>query len=304
MRRLQPARARRRLTRRLQDLRENAGYKQAELGRILEWSQSKVQRIENGVTPITRADLFFLLRALAVPEESTEFKELDELAALARARPKYVEYKDILDAQFLDYLQEEWVADRLRQYEPSMVPGILQIRAYTLALLRDFYDTENVSERERDERIVRAERMASLRQERQADIFVRAEEGSIKAEFLLDESVVMHAVGNEVGEPHIMDDQLKFILEAATRKNISIGILPFSAGAHRGLLGSFAILSFPDDEPSLLFIENSAEDLATKEKPDETNARIAMFQSLQERAFYGAEFESVVQAARARIPQR
>src|SRR5205807_1261853 len=58
-----------------------------------------------------------------------------------------------------------------------------------------------------------------------------------------------------IGEPGVMRRQLQHLLMCSGRRNITIRVLPFAAGAQPGLRGPFLILDFPD-QPSLVFLEH------------------------------------------------
>ncbi|MFB9414781.1 helix-turn-helix domain-containing protein [Dactylosporangium matsuzakiense] len=299
MKRLQPARAKRRLTKMLQELREGAEKTQIELGQELGWSQSKVQRIENGLTTITKADLYYLLNHFGIRPDGDRFKELDWLGEQARAKPRYGEFRSILtDRNYAAYLEQEEGASSLRQHEPSLVPGILQTERYSMALLHEFLEIDQASERTQEELLERAERIAALRQRRQEDLIGRGAEGMLRAEFLINEAVIRQAIGAEVGDKTVMTQQLKHLQTLARVENVSIGILTFGVGSHRGMQGPFVVLDFAEeDESPLLYVENARGDYATNINEDEIRARINVFQSLQQRAVYGDQFDEVIESA-------
>src|SRR5260370_2259915 len=66
---------------------------------------------------------------------------------------------------------------------------------------------------------------------------------------LLDES----AVCRQVGGPQAMREQLAPLAEIADWPNVTIQILPFSAGTHSGMDAEFVIVDFPnpDADPSV-----------------------------------------------------
>src|SRR5436190_16755967 len=80
---------------------------------------------------------------------------------------------------------------------------------------------------------VRMERQSLLIQDDPIDLWV-----------VLDEAVVSRPVGGDA----VMRDQLKRLVEAAELPNVTLQILPFAAGAHAGMDGTFAILDFPEVE--------------------------------------------------------
>jgi hypothetical protein len=57
---------------------------------------------------------------------------------------------------------------------------------------------------------------------------------------IIDEAVLRRPIGG----PDVMRRQLRRLVEAAEMSMITVQVLPFSAGAHRGLTGSFMVLEF------------------------------------------------------------
>jgi hypothetical protein len=54
-----------------------------------------------------------------------------------------------------------------------------------------------------------------------------------------------------------MRGQLERLLEAAKLPNVTLQILPFAAGAHSAMVGTFSILRFADRElPDLVYLEH------------------------------------------------
>ena len=61
---------------------------------------------------------------------------------------------------------------------------------------------------------------------------------------ILDEAVLHR----QVGGPNVTSAQLSALREASTRPDVTIQVLPFTAGATAGLDGEFVILTFPSAE--------------------------------------------------------
>ena len=68
---------------------------------------------------------------------------------------------------------------------------------------------------------------------------------------VLDEPVLHRLVGGY----QIMRDQLQRMVEAALLPNVTIQIIPFSAGAHPAMESSFDIIEFSTVTPSLVYVE-------------------------------------------------
>src|ERR1700760_1374648 len=95
-----PAVARRRLRLALREARESAGRTQQEVAEQMEWSLSKVIRIENGDNTIAPNDLRPLLTYLGVKDREL-FASLTATAKIARQRQSAAWYRK---AEFRDSL--------------------------------------------------------------------------------------------------------------------------------------------------------------------------------------------------------
>jgi hypothetical protein len=72
---------------------------------------------------------------------------------------------------------------------------------------------------------------------------------------VVDEAVIRRHVGISK-DPAIMPYQLRDIAEKAERDElITLRVMPFTAGAHRGLSGPFTLLEFDGGLPDVLYID-------------------------------------------------
>ncbi|NNN32059.1 helix-turn-helix domain-containing protein [Streptomyces sp. S3(2020)] len=234
-----PSLNRRKLRLALRQARERAGLTQREAAEQVEWSQSKLIRVETGTVSVSVSDL----RALVTLYHITDPGEVDELEQAARGSKGaswWSKYHDVVTPQFAQYLGYESAAVSLHTYHPIVVPGHLQTRSYAEALLAP-----------RGLAPERAERVVDLRMERQERMFDAS--GGPVTTFVLDEA----AVRRQIGGKEVLDGQLDQLLDFGTRDGITLRVLPFEAGAHYSTLGSFVLLSFPDDD-DLLYLEHAA----------------------------------------------
>jgi len=116
---------RRRLTIELRRRRAEAKLTQRQVAQSLDWSPSKVIRIEQGTVRIGVTDLQALLRLYGVSDPEM----IAELTAMARESKKlpFAEYREIFAAEALRYFQYEANASIIRQVTPLLVPGLLQL---------------------------------------------------------------------------------------------------------------------------------------------------------------------------------
>ena len=121
------------LAKELRRLREEHGLTQQEVAEGLKWPREKVGRIETAATSVSAADLRRLLDRYDIADEE-EIAEFERRAASAQ-RPGWNEYKGLLRGRYMTYLGFEEVATVMRQYHLSLIPGLLQTRAYMREIL-------------------------------------------------------------------------------------------------------------------------------------------------------------------------
>jgi hypothetical protein len=143
-------------------------------------------------------------------------------------------------ASFRSFVEHEEKATELRMFEHSLVPGLLQTEDYARATLER---QPNVTQDQVSEWL--AARMA-----RQA-VLTRKTPRPPLVWAVLDEAVLYR----EVGGPKVMHDQLMHLVAASELPNVTIQILPSSAGGHSGLLGAFIIADFPAEQ-SIVFLDD------------------------------------------------
>ena len=224
-------------------LRRDARKTQDEVAKALDWSVSKVIRIEGGTVGTSTTDLHALLRLYGMAEGETT-GELVQLAKGTRERGWWASYP-IDDQQFRTYLGYEAGASHIRVFHPTFVPGLLQTMDYARVILRQFVRNPN------DEMI---EALAGLRIERQDRLAER--DPAPYRHFILDEGVIRRHVGalakNGKG---IMPAQLRHMVQAAQDDRVTLQIIPFSKGAHFGMRGAFTLLEFDADLSEVLYLE-------------------------------------------------
>lgn len=237
-----PAVARRRLRLALRRAREAKGFTQGQVADALDWSLSKVQRIESGDVTISSTDLKALLASINV----TDTKCIDQMMDLARACRRKgwwddAKYREHLTPAMMQLLQFETEASAIRAFHPTLVPGLLQTPAYAEFIL-SFWSDELTEE----DRSVRYEVRMRRRE------YLRDRADPPQCLLILDESVLSRVVGG----PEVMAEQLRELL-GHTRKtpHITVRILPFIASANLAELGQFHILDLGDEESAVLYRE-------------------------------------------------
>jgi transcriptional regulator with XRE-family HTH domain len=222
-------------------LRKEKGQTQEQVAESLEWSASKVIRVEGGRSSISKTDLEALLRAYGVTSE-TQRSRLQNLNRGAKAVGWWNAYRSHLAATYLEYVGYETGAVFIRQFQNSVVPGLLQTPEYARALT-----VISVEEKATIDAVV------GLRLQRQSELARR--EPRPRQYYILDEAVVRRNIGAP-GDPSIMPDQLRHIVtQARDDDRITVRVIPFSKGAHAGLSGTFTLLEFDGGLPDLLYLD-------------------------------------------------
>lgn len=213
-----------RLAAELREIRESRGKSRREVFEALGWSESKMSRIESAKIGISEEDLVSLLD-LYGGVDNAHRAALLELGRQASRRGWYSSYDDVFQTAF-PVLEDESTAMWL--WDPNIVPGLLQTTAYTRALL--------AAGSARDPQT--AERRVEARKHRQA-ILVRPQPPVI--EVFIGEPVLHW----QVGGPGVLREQLLALWDLPTKMpNVSVQVVPFSAGSHYGLEGPLTIFSF------------------------------------------------------------
>ena len=128
----EPTARARRLRHELRRLREQAGLTHSEVAHRLEWSPSKLSRIENGQSRVNAGDVIDLLGVYGISDETTR-EALIQLAREARRRGWWTRYTDVLGSG--TYIGLEAEASAIHSYESQFVPGLLQTEDYARAVI-------------------------------------------------------------------------------------------------------------------------------------------------------------------------
>jgi transcriptional regulator with XRE-family HTH domain len=224
-------------------LRKDKELTQEQVASRLEWSPSKLIRVEGGRSSITKVDLDALLSVYGVTSESHR----ERLAALnrgARDHGWWEAYRNDIDATYLNFVGYEAGAAFIRLFSGLALPGLLQTREYA----------EAITEKTGDPALM--DRVVGLRLKRQLELMKRSVPP--RQYYVLDEGVIRRHIGIQK-DPAIMPDQLRRIADRAERdERVTIRVIPFKTGAHAGLSGPFTLLEFDGDLPDILYLDMGA----------------------------------------------
>ncbi len=253
--RTDPAVHRRRLRSELRKLREAAGLTQRDVARAMEWSLSKLIRIETGAVSITTNDLKALLQHYAVTDPG-QVTQLLDIARFSREKSWWNIYRDVAEPAYINFLGYEHSASIIRNFEPLLVPGLLQTEEYARELLQYIRGPKDPK---------RIDALVALRMERQ-ELMSRADPPQLH--IIIDEAVIRRVVGG----PHLMRRQLLRMREATEQPNMTLRVVPFTFGMYRSLRVPYVLFEFADAEnETVLFLEYPQEDMIVVETSQDEN---------------------------------
>ena len=246
--------ARRRLGRLLKELRENKGITVEQAYRHIDRSRPWFWRLEEGLAGISikpNVDVGLLCDLYGV-DDPEHRSGLMSLAADTRVKGWFQPYRTLLPPQFDIYLGLESVAAEFLWYEAELVPGLLQTAEYAEEVMRE--------EGGHDEPAIA--KLVALRLRRQ-EILTRRRPAPPLVNVVLNEAVVRRPVGG----PTTMTGQLRHLTELGELPNVSLRIVPFTAGLHRGVVaGPFVVMQFSDkDDPPMVYVDGFTGVLLFKE---------------------------------------
>jgi len=228
-----------------------AGFTGAETAYRLGWSESRISRLINGKRGCDPVDVSALLAVCGL-----KGRERTRLLNLSReqATPGWLQqHGGRLPKQLRTLIDHEDKAVSIEQFQPIVVPGLLQTGDYARALLTG---TGTLPTGEIEDRVL-------ARMERQT-IFGRSPH--TRFTFFLHEFALRLPVGGN----DTMCEQLHHLLRMSVRPNVRLRVVPAAAGVHAGIAGAFTLLRFAefkpivylDSETASLFLEESVEIVA------------------------------------------
>ncbi|WNI32086.1 helix-turn-helix transcriptional regulator [Streptomyces sp. ITFR-6] len=201
--------------------REAAGLRQQQLGDIIFCTGSLIGQVETTKKIPTRD---FSERVDAALGTDGVFSRLVGLVLRSQ-----------LPTWFQAYAEMEARAEYISTYQTQLVYGLLQTESYARALVG--VDHPN-----------KIDEMTAARLDRQR---VLGRENPPALWIVLSEAALLQ----EVGGRDVMREQLGRLLDFRNDPWVQIQVLPFNAGQHTGMMGSFTLLRF-DDDPDLFYVES------------------------------------------------
>jgi transcriptional regulator with XRE-family HTH domain len=276
-----PAVARRRVRLALRGAREAKGLTQGQVAAALDWSLSKVNRIESGEVSVSGTDLRAMLAFYGITDPVRVDRLLDDARVSRRQRSWWADpkYREHLTSATMQLLQFESEASALRQFHLTIVPGLFQTPPYANVILRSF-----AGELSEDAIQVRFE----VRMRRRQQVLDKAAPPDL---FLILDESVLH---REVGGPAVMAEQLRELLRLGQAPNVLIRVVPLAVAAPIALLGPFMILDLGDEEDAILYRETHLSD-SVVHTPLKIKEHREIFEQLWERSLDDANSARLIE---------
>ncbi|WP_328326930.1 MULTISPECIES: helix-turn-helix domain-containing protein [unclassified Streptomyces] len=256
-----PTARRRRLSIELKKLREADGKTCAQVGEALDWSGSKVNRMETTHGRVQPSDIDALCRFYGTGEEMRDF--LMSLARQAKTKGWWQARGSGVPPWFSIYVGMEQDISTFRQYQCEFMPGLMQTTAYATEI---HLATSYLSTQDRERAVhVRMERQAMLTRSCAPDVWFIVHECTLR---------------NVVGDRALMREQLERVLEVSDLPSVTLQVLPFDAGAYPAT-GPFTMLGFPDPEDPDIVYRDGITDATYLESPDDVREYTRSFDMLR-----------------------
>jgi hypothetical protein len=233
--------------------------------KMRDWSMSKIIRIETGAVGISTNDLTSLLRLYKV-KDTQRIKDLVTRGRAGRKPTWYSKYRQILSPVYFQYIEYETAASIIRSYEEILVPGLMQTEEYATSITRQY---------RQDFTVKTVKTLVEVRMRRQELLLDRSNPPLLF--FIIDEAVISRLLG----EDRLRKAQLDKLISMADRPQITIEIVPFAAGLHRGMSDTFSILEFPGPAGDVIYFEGVRDSIFTRDATEEIAAYRELFEDLR-----------------------
>lgn len=224
----------------LRQLRERSGLSREEISEATGVNRTTLYRIEMAQAKPQLRTLQALLDIYSVPESRQ--RELIAMLRLAKEETWLEVASQDLPPQYAAYIGFEDGAKAILNYETLFVPGLFQTEAYARTAIPG-----GLTELHPEE----VEKRVKARLARQARV------PALPIYAIIDEAVLRRSVGG----PAVMREQLQRLIDESKQPHVTLQVIPFAAGIHPGMYGSFVILQFPQDVRDVVYIETRTADL-------------------------------------------
>jgi transcriptional regulator with XRE-family HTH domain len=218
----------------LRTLRTEKGLTVEQVAERLLCSPSKVSRMETGHRGATLRDVRDLCDLYGVTDQA----ERDRLMTLAKEGKQYGWWQSY-ELPISTYIGLEAEAVSIKDYDSAIIPGLMQTADYARAMHDVVIPNlaPGTIEKHVEARLTRQRRLS---QKPKLNYYV-----------ILDEA----ALHRSVGGPSVMAVQLNHLIELTNLSNVTLQVIPYSAGAHPALDSTFNILEFTSAVPAVVYVE-------------------------------------------------
>ncbi len=241
----------------LRKLRYQAGVTPEEAADYIRGSTAKISRLELGRTGFKERDVRDLLDLYRVRERG-DIDTFLELVRKANEPGWWHSYGDLLPSWFENFLGLEQAALSIRAFEAQLVSGLLQTEDYARAVVALGHEALDSARR------------VELRKRRQ-ELLTRPNGPTLWA--VLDESVLHRPVGGAA----VLRNQLQHLVRVTEDYRVTIQVLPYAAGGHAAVGGSFTMLRFAEEDlPDIVYTEQLTSSTYMDKQVDLENYRRVM----------------------------
>lgn len=213
----------------LKELRRAAGLTHVDVADRLGWPQAKVSKIEGSRQAVGVEAVIALADICHAGGRRRD--HLVSLAHQARGRGWWESYRDVLSTEDRLYIGFEAEAAAVRVFGAEALPELVRTREYASAVSAARRSAEPTAD---------SERSLEALEIRQRNLIG----GDVPLDLVLAESALRRVVGG----PDVLRSQWDRLLGMATSGEVTLRLLPFSAGA-LAADGPFTVLSFGADSP-------------------------------------------------------
>jgi transcriptional regulator with XRE-family HTH domain len=270
------------LGKQLRELREAAKLTLRDAGEYIQRDPATISRIEGGLVPARTPDVIALLNLYGINDESKR-EGMERLSREVWHTGWWDGYTPEALGGMLDRAWLESRAERIRVFEPMVIPGLFQTRAYASAV---------ITATDLDAHPERIQQWLEFRMARQRML---ESDPHPRLEIILDEAVLHRVIGGR----QVMFAQLRRLATVAARPDVMVRIVPFSAGAHASPEGGFQIFDMPDPYPDVAYAETRGG--AVYAEADNARKFMQAYDSLQTKALVAVDSANFIRNAARRF---
>jgi transcriptional regulator with XRE-family HTH domain len=268
---------RRRLANEMRRRREVAGITINEVASHLYCSPSKISRMETARVAVSIPDIRAMIQLYHVDEDEEE--SLIQLALDARRKEDWWQTReDVPESRIREFIDLEAAAFQICVWETLLIPGLLQVPEYARRVIRDHHPEKSLKE---------IDGLVELRPMRQ-ELLTKPTPAQLRAMF--DEAALKRLIGplgassEERPQASFAREQLQRLVDVAKLQNVTIRMIPESAGLHAGMTGPFTVLCFPEAvDLDIIHFEHIVRDLYI-DRPKEVDRFKQLFELLESKA--------------------